>query len=114
MPYVGIHTSKQLTGADKERIKTGLGAAISLIPNKREELLLVEFLDGNTMYMGGKQELPAAYVNVRCYKSAPYEDNKAFTEHVYQILGEIPGLETGQVYVTITEYEHWGSKGTLK
>lgn len=114
MPYVGVHTSKQLTGSDKERIKAELGTVISLIPNKREELLLLEFLDGNTMYMGGKQELPAAYVDVRCYKSAPYEDNKAFTEQVYRILGEVLGLEPGQVYVTMTEYEHWGSKGTLK
>ncbi len=114
MPYIGVHISKKLPEAEKDRIKADIGAAISLIPNKREDLLLTEFLDGNTMYMGGKQEQAAAYVDVRCYKSAPYEDNKAFTEQVYRILGEAAGMDPGQVYVTITEYENWGSKGTLK
>lgn len=114
MPYAGIHCSRKLSGAEKDRIKTGLGSAVSMIPNKREELLLTEFLEGSTMYMGGKQGLPAAYVDVRCYKSAPYEANKAFTEQIYRILGEVLYLEPEQVYVTVTEYEHWGSKGTLK
>lgn len=114
MPYAGIHCSGRLSGEERDRIKTELGRAVSLIPNKREELLLIEFVEGSTMYMGGKQELPAAYVDVRCYQSAPYEADKAFTQQIFQTLIEVLKLEPGQIYVTITEYEHWGSKGTLK
>lgn len=114
MPYVGLHITKKLQETEKDRIKADIGAAISLIPNKREELLLTEFLDGNTMYMGGKKEPAAAYADVRCFKSAPFEDNQAFTQEIYRILEEALGMDQGKVYVTITEYEHWGSKGTLK
>ena len=107
MPYLGIHISKTLTTEEREQVKSELGAAISLIPNKREELLMVEFLEGSAMYLGGQQSGALAYVDLRCYKSASYEENKAFTEEAYRVLREALKLEAGQVYMTITEYQNW-------
>lgn len=114
MPYLGIHISKKLSEETQDRIKREIGQVINLIPNKREEVLMIEFLKGEAMYLGGVKSEDIAYIDLKCYKKAPYEENKAFTEQVYRILKETLGLESGQVYLTIAEYDNWGSKGTLK
>ena len=114
MPHITLNTSLSLKPEQKDAIARDLGRIIPLIPGKTEAVLMVDVADNHTMYFNGKKMERCAFVDVRCYKSAPFEQNKAFTEAVYKLLEDAAGLEVGEVYVSISELPVWGTKGSLK
>jgi len=114
MPFIAVSTTGKLQQEQKDAIARELGRVISLIPTKTEPVLMVDVSDDHVMYFGGKKMSRCAFVDVRCYKSAPFEGNKAFTEAVFKLLKEIVGLEENEVYVSISELPVWGTKGSLK
>lgn len=113
MPYIAINTSKPLSDAQKETLKTALGEKITLIPGKGESKLMVDISDGHTMYLAGeKREL--AYVDVKCYGSTEFSNKKAFTEAVFEIVQQVTGLPQNGIYLTYSEFENWGTLGSMK
>lgn len=114
MPFIQVNTTLTLTQSEKDKIASRIGDVISIIPNKSEPLLMIDIRDGDTMYFGGIHKEKCAFVDVRCYKSAPFEANKEFTERIFELLQEETPLEQGDIYVSIAEYPIWGTKGSLK
>ena len=51
MPYIGVSTSKKLSDAQKDALKSALGEKISVIPGKTEKALMVDIADGHTAAM---------------------------------------------------------------
>ncbi|MEG0752287.1 MAG: phenylpyruvate tautomerase MIF-related protein [Angelakisella sp.] len=114
MPFISIHTNLSPDSNKKNVIKAELGRLISIIPGKSEPVLMVEFVDGSTFFMGGVGEGNCAMVDVRCYKTAPFEANKEFTQEVFQLLERELNIPQGRIYLTLMELPTWGTKGTLK
>ncbi|MDR1978921.1 MAG: hypothetical protein LBQ42_09345 [Synergistaceae bacterium] len=114
MPFIAVHTTTALRAEQKDTIASELGKIVTLIPNKSESVLMIDISDGHTMYFAGKKMTRCAFVDVRCYKQAPFENNKAFTEAVFKLLQDVAELEAGEVYVSISELPVWGAKGSLK
>ncbi|MEG1943405.1 MAG: phenylpyruvate tautomerase MIF-related protein [Angelakisella sp.] len=114
MPFISIHTNLSPSKAQKDVIKEELGRLISIIPGKSAPVLMVEFIDDSTFYMGGVSEGGCAMVDVRCYKNAPFEANQQFTQEVFKLLERELNIPEGRIYVTMTELPVWGTKGTLK
>ena len=113
MPFIQVSTSLNLDDAKKDKIASRIGEVISIIPNKSEPLLMIDIRDNDTMYFGGERKT-LAFVDVRCYRSAPYVSNKEFTEAVFRLLQEETSLGQDDIYVSITEYSTWGTKGSMK
>lgn len=113
MPYISVNTTTSLTKVQKDEIKTELGSAITLIPGKSEQVLMVDISDGHTMYFSGKEMEKCAFIDVRCYKSANFDDNKKFTQAVYQLMKRITGISENEIYLSISELPSWGLNGTL-
>ena len=44
MPFISVHTTKKLAKEERDAVKSILGKEISVLPNKREEVLMVEFI----------------------------------------------------------------------
>ena len=114
MPFVAVSTTVKLQPEQKDAIASELGRIIPLIPGKTEPVLMVDVEDDHVMYFSGKKMSRCAFVDVRCYKTAPFDGNKAFTEAVFKMLKDIVGLEENEVYVSISELPIWGTKGSLK
>ena len=113
MPYIAINTSKTLSDAQKDALKSVLGEKITVIPGKEEARLMVDISDGRTMYFAGeKREL--AFVDVRCYGSTEFVNKKAFTEAVFEALQQTTGLQNNAVYLSYSEFENWGTLGSMK
>ncbi|MEA4993339.1 MAG: phenylpyruvate tautomerase MIF-related protein [Oscillibacter sp.] len=113
MPYIGINTSKSLSDPQKDALKTALGAKISLIPGKSESKLMVDISDGRTMYLAGeKREL--AYVDVKCFGAGEFAHKKVFTEAAFEVVQQTTGLPQDGIYLTYSEFENWGTQGTMK
>ena len=113
MPYIAVNTSVKLSDAQKERIKIELGRLITLIPTKTEAGTLIDFSDSKTIYMGGKK-VPGAFIDVRLFHRADFEPRKKFTEETFELLSRELGLEKENMYLSILEFENWGSGGTYK
>ena len=113
MPYIAINTSKTLSDAQKEALKTALGEKITLIPGKSEGKLMIDISDGRTMYFAG-EERALAYVDVKCYGAAEFEHKKAFTEAAFQAVQQAAGLPQDGIYLSYSEFETWGVMGSMK
>lgn len=113
MPYIGVNVTGTLTEAQKETLKTGFGEKITLIPGKTEKALMVDFSENHTMYFQGDKRA-LAFVDVRLYKNAAFEDKKRFTEAVFALIHEVTGLPSEDIYLSCGEYDTWGVRGTLK
>ncbi|WP_312941520.1 phenylpyruvate tautomerase MIF-related protein [Oscillibacter sp.] len=113
MPYIGINISKLLSDPQKDTLKTALGAKISLIPGKSESKLMVDISDGHTMYLAGEKR-DLAYVDVKCFGAAEFAHKKTFTEAAFEAIQQTTGLPQDGIYLTYSEFEHWGTQGTMK
>jgi len=113
MPYIAINTAQTLSDAQKERIKTELGRLITIIPTKTEAGTLVDFSDSRTFYKGG-ENVSGAFIDVRLFHKADYEPKKKFTEETFGMLSRELGVKKENMYLSITEYDNFGSGGTLK
>jgi len=113
MPYIAINTSEKLSDAQKETIKTELGRLITIIPTKTEAGTFVDFSDSRTMYKGG-EAISGAFIELRLWRKSEFEPKKQFTEAVFELLSRELGLKKENMYLTIMEFEEWGSAGILK
>lgn len=113
MPYVAINTSKLLSDTEKKTLKAALGEKIAIIPGKSEQRLMVDISDGHTMYLAGEQQ-ELAYVDVKCFGTTALVNKQAFTQGVFEVLQQTTGLSPDSIYLTYSEFEHWGMSGSLK
>lgn len=92
----------------------GLGEKIALIPGKNEAALMIDISDGHTMYLAGTKREQLAYLDVKIYGSTEFEYKKEFTEAAFQTVAEATGIPADQMYLTFSQFENWGTKGTMK
>lgn len=113
MPYINISISKEVTAEQKEQIKARMGKIITLVPGKTEEVTMVDISGGHSLYMGGKALNNGAFIDIRLKGKAEKRAKEDLTEAVFKSLKEILGSNKEDVYVNISEFENWGSKGRL-
>ena len=113
MPYIALNTTQKLSAVQREKIKAEFGRLITLIPTKTEAATMVDFSDSRTFYKAGK-EVSGAFIDLRLFRKADYEAKKKFTEEIFEMLSRELGLEKDNMYLTISEFDNWGSGGTYK
>ena len=113
MPYIAVNTTQKLSVVQKEKIKTELGRLMTIIPTKTESGLLIDFSDSRTIYKAGK-DVPGAFIDVRLFHKSEFEPKKKFTEETFEMLSRELGTEKENMYLTIMEFDDWGSGGTYK
>ena len=64
MPCIQTKVSVKMTEQQEKAIKAKLGQAISLIPGKSENWLMLTFEDGCKIYFQGDCDKPAAFAYV--------------------------------------------------
>jgi hypothetical protein len=110
MPYISVTTGQKLSAPQKEKLKTGLGRLITIIPGKTEADLIVHIQDGGSFYMGGT-ETPSVYIDLRVYTKTDPEAKKRFSRELFAFITDELGIEAARQYLTIGEYDHWGYDG---
>ena len=112
MPYISVNTAMELNAAQKDKIKSELGRLMSIIPTKSEAGLMVDFSGGRTVYKGG-EKVDGAFIDLRLYHKSELEPKKQFTAEVFNLLTQELGMKKEHMYLTIGEYDTWGSNGEL-
>ncbi len=111
MPFIDSKITVPVTKEKKERIKSKLGQAVSLL-HKTENYLMVGIESDYDLWLAGRKLERGAYVSVSLYGSASPSDYDQMTGKICQILEEELGISGSSVYVTYHPVTDWGWNGS--
>ena len=110
MPFMTFTTTKTLTLNQEKALKTCAGELISILPNKKEENLMIHIEDNQLMYFKGK-EIDCMKIECQLFHEIDYSYKKEFVEKLMKEVENITGIPVSQQYMSILEYDHWGKNG---
>jgi phenylpyruvate tautomerase PptA (4-oxalocrotonate tautomerase family) len=110
MPCIQTTVNVKITPAQEEAVKCRLGQAITLLPGKSEQWLMLTFRGDARVYFQGN-DAPAAYVEVALFGRAPDAAYEKLTAAVTTILEEELKIPASRIYVKYEETSHWGYQG---
>lgn len=130
MPFINVKTNANVSKEKAKKIKSAFGNAITVIPGKSEDWLMVGIEGDYTLYFKGTRE-PAAMVEVQIYGNAlaHYVEtipspgkrisldssvNKIseLTSRISDILSDILEIPLDRIYVSYMYTQHWGWNGS--
>ena len=112
MPYIAINTTKKLNAGQKTKIKAELGTLMTIIPTKNEAGLMIDFSGDRTFFKAGA-EVDGAFIDLRLFGKSEPEPKKKYTAEVLDMISRELGIQKENIYMNISEYDTWGSKGEL-
>lgn len=112
MPFINSKVSVAMSKEKKDAVKAKLGEAISLIPGKSENWLMVGFEDSYDLYFQGNQDGETAFVEVKVFGSASPDVFSKMTGAICDIYQEELGIPQNRIYVKYEEVENWGWNGS--
>lgn len=110
MPYIHVQTNVPVTAAEADTLKTRLGQAITALPGKSEQWLMVRVEPECSLWFAGS-DAPCAMVDVSVYGGAPSDAYETFTARVCDILDGVLSLPPKRVYIKYSETPDWGWNG---
>lgn len=110
MPFIDCKLNVDIDNQQMEEIKSELGKAISIIPGKSENWLMVNIEPACSLYFRGKSDKPIAMVAVTIYGSASPSVYNSMTAQINRILSTVAGIE--ESYVSYTETLNFGYNGS--
>lgn len=112
MPFINSKVSVKISYSQEQELKTRLGQAISVIPGKSEEWLMLGFEDEYHLYFKGDNSEPIAFVDVNVFGDPNSAAFSKFTGEVTKIFGEVLGIAADHIYVKYNGTHDWGWNGT--
>lgn len=112
MPFINSKVTVKMSEEKKEAIKTKLGDAISLIPGKSENWLMVGFEDSYDLYFQGNKNEESAFVEVSIYGSASASVFDSLTGAICEIFESELSIPKNRIYVKYQEISNWGWNGS--
>lgn len=105
MPFIDVKASCPISQDQESRLKTELGQAITLLPGKTEQSLMLRFTGDCRMWFAGEQNGPIVMVNASIYGSAPPQASSAFGSRAVGLCKEVLGAQT--VYFNLKQNTDW-------
>lgn len=112
MPYISTTTNIKVDKQKETELKASFGKAISLIPGKSENWLMVSISDETPMYFKGNGDSPIAFVEVSIFGGASDSAYDAMTAELTKQINTILGIEPQNIYIKYEESTHWGWAGS--
>lgn len=112
MPFINSKVNVSLTEGEKESLKAKLGQAITLIPGKSEDWLMVGFEEDCSLYFRGKEDARMAFVEVKAFGRAADSAYDQLTAALCRIYQETLDISPDHIYIKYEEAEHWGWNGS--
>ena len=114
MPYLLLNTSKTLTTEQRETVKAELGKLISILPDKSEEYLMLDFSEGRPMYFRGLPADSYAFIELRLWGKSPPQAKKQFVQQVFRLMDHVLGIKENDLFINVLEFDDWGFAGGLE
>ena len=111
MPYIETKTTATLNDAMREELKKEFGEAITLIPGKSEEWLMLEFSGDRKMAFRGDSATDCAMLEVYIFGGTTDAAYNALTERLCDVVNRVVGVPKDRIYVKYRECDRWGYNG---
>lgn len=111
MPFINVKTNTAVSNEKEIALKTALGQAITAIPGKSENWLMVEIEPERKLYFKG-DNAPAAMVEVSVFGSANSSAFNKLTDSICSILNEQLSIDCSRIYVKYEATQDWGWNGS--
>lgn len=111
MPYIGVKVSCEVDRKKELALKSALGQAITKIPGKNEDWLMVCIEDKQKIYFKGNNDAPAAFAEVKIFGKSTPEAYNDMTAALCKIFESILGVSPDRTYVKYEECSIWGWNG---
>ena len=113
MPYINTTTTEKIDAAALKSLKEDFANAITLIPGKSEEWLMLNFTGEADMFFRGTSEGGAVIIEVAILGSAKKEELMALTSALSASAEKNLGVAKDRIYVKFTEHTSWGHAGYM-
>ncbi len=100
----------QLPQEKRDVLKTEFGKAVSII-GKPESYLMINLVDGQDLYFGGKKVEKGAYIEVKILGNVDRGAGDTMTSRLCEILQNELGIPGNAVYVSYWGTPDWGWNG---
>ncbi|RRK11459.1 hypothetical protein D1831_01845 [Lactiplantibacillus garii] len=111
MPFMMVKVNQKISKQQRTQLKAGLGRAISFVPGKSEDVLMVGIEDQYDLYLRGDDREVLAYVSVAIYGTPNHEGyvelNLAMTKLFYQVLH----IQPENLFIDYEDIKVWGTSG---
>ena len=111
MPFINVKTNTEVSKDKETAIKSALGQAITAIPGKSENWLMVEIEPERKLYFKGS-DAPAAMVEVSVFGSPNSSAFSNLTNQICTILNSELSIESARIYVKYEATSDWGWNGS--
>lgn len=111
MPFINAKISKAITKEQETQIKTMFGEAITTIPGKSENWLMVGLEPEYTLYFRGDDTEPSAFVEVSVFGGENKAAFEKLTAQICDIFQQVLSIAPDHVYVKYEAVSNWGWNG---
>lgn len=109
MPCVQIKTNVTVNAEKAEKIKSELGKAITFLPEKTEQWLMVTLEDNCRMWFHGESGRPMAIVEVKVFgNKVDSQGSQKMTKAVCELFQKELGVDPKDIYVRYLASMEWG------
>ncbi len=112
MPCIQTKVNVPISPEVEKSLKEKLGQAITNIPGKSENWLMLTFEDNVHLYFQGNGTEPAAFVEVKIYGKANRTAYDKMTAAVTDLLHQELSISPSRIYIKYEETEYWGWNGS--
>lgn len=111
MPYISTRVNCPVSPAEEKQIVSAMGQAITLLPGKREDWLMVEVAGDCHLYFRGKTDDKLAFITVKYLGSVSGECLEKLTAEATRVVSDALGIQKDNIYVQYEECTYWGWNG---
>ncbi len=111
MPFIDSKITVPLSDEKKEKIKSELGKAISLL-HKPESYLMVGIDDNYDLWFAGKKLEKGAYISVDVLGEVNAADSEKMSGAICDVLQKELDIPGDKVYVEYRGTRNWGWNGS--
>lgn len=112
MPFINTRVNCPIDKETEKELSKRFGRAISLIPGKSEDWLMLQFEDNCRMYFKGDCSQKLAFIKVMLFGKAQDDAYEKLTGALTQALGDTLGVSADKVYIEYESTAHWGWNGS--
>jgi phenylpyruvate tautomerase PptA (4-oxalocrotonate tautomerase family) len=111
MPYMNLNVTRKLTYDQKKALADGLGVAMTCIPGKLAEGLVLDIEDAKTFFLGGKEHEDCVFVKADYCGHFDFDTKFKFTVAVFAAIQGVLGTPYERMSMKLEENDNWCAFG---
>lgn len=111
MPFINIKTNQSVSRTQQESVKAGLGKAITALPGKSEQWLMVAIEPDAILYYQGT-DAPAAMIQVQICGAVSSQASENLTARICELIQAELNIPQNRIYISYFGTPDWGWNGT--